>query len=125
MNKKKILVIDDSEDVRDFCETLLADKYDLTSVSSAKKGLEKIKNQTYDAILLDLRIGTEDGLEILPEIKKLVPDIPVIMMTSFTSSFYQQEATNLGAQDYLVKPFTADRLIRALEKLWGDKKNGK
>ncbi|MFQ5953326.1 MAG: response regulator, partial [Candidatus Omnitrophota bacterium] len=68
--QKKILICDDEEGVRESLNLILEDSYKLDFVSTGNEAIEKIKNSTFDGVLLDIKMPEKDGLETLKEIKK-------------------------------------------------------
>lgn len=117
MTKHKILICDDEENTR----TALGLFFDKKgySVGMAKDGLEAIDyiaTNAVDLVLLDIKMPKLDGLEALKEIKKLKPETKVIMITGWQSQEYINEAAKLGAYDYLVKPFTRDKLEKLIQE---------
>lgn len=74
-----------------------------------------ISNKPIDVILLDIMLGKEDGIEVLQKIKKIKPEIPVIMITGYASIDSAVETMRKGAYDYVKKPLEFDRLIKIIE----------
>ncbi len=114
--EQSILVVDDLEKlckiiVRDF-ELIGYNGYYATNGSSA---LEIIKGKQIHAVLLDLKLGHEDGIEILKEIKKQKPNIPVFMITGHGTISNAVQAIKDGAYDYIQKPVNFDKLKKMVE----------
>jgi DNA-binding NtrC family response regulator len=84
--------------------------YQITTVSTGKKAVESIKNQKYDVVLTDIRMSGMDGIEVLKEIKKIDPTIPVVIMTAYASQKTAIEAVNQGAFHYLIKHAKNDEI---------------
>lgn len=80
-----VLVIDDEPAICNALSFALEDSYQVTTTTDPDEGLRKIENQTFDIVLLDLRIGNKSGLDILLKIKQLAPNVAVIMMTAYSS----------------------------------------
>ncbi|BCB95322.1 sporulation initiation phosphotransferase F [Dissulfurispira thermophila] len=82
---KKILVVDDDRGVRlSFCEVLKGEGFLPIEASNGKEAIELFKKETPLAVLLDLKMPGMDGLEVLQELKKIDPDIPIIIVTAFS-----------------------------------------
>ncbi len=102
---KRILVIEDDGEMRDLLKVYLARKG--YAVSSAKDGSEALRNlagQAFDLVITDVRMPGLSGLDILPGIKKLQPQAPVIVITAFGSEDVCRRAFERGASAYLRKP---------------------
>lgn len=105
MTNKKILICDDEEGVRESLNLILENDYALDFATSGNEALEKIKTQKYDILLLDIKMPSKDGLETLAEIRKTAPLIKVIIITGYQSVETASKAVQLGAIDYITKPF--------------------
>jgi len=115
----KILVIDDEEDLLDLVTVRLeAAGYKVISASSSQEGLEKVHQEKPDLVLLDVMMPGIDGFELLRRLKD-DPDakyIPIIMLTCRGDSESIFKAEDLGAKDYIIKPFDSKELIGLVEK---------
>lgn len=119
--KTKILIIDDDKLFCDIKTTLLQrNNYKVSSIQSADLVIEKLESTAFDLILLDLKIGDKNGIDILQDIKKFDPETTVIMITGFESIPAAVNAIKLGAYDYLQKIIRDEELLikidRAIEK---------
>lgn len=113
----KILIVDDEILVRDFlAETLKRKKLEVTTAESGEKGLEKLKTQTFDLIITDMKMPGMTGLEFLKKVKEKTPETLVMVVTAFGSIENAVEAMNLGAFNYLIKPFSPDTIEAVIEK---------
>jgi len=83
---------------------------------SGREAIERVHEQAVGAVLLDLKLGTEDGLEVLKRLRQEDPTLPVIMLTGHGSLQHAVEATRLGAFDFMVKPPDLDHLGVVLER---------
>jgi DNA-binding NtrC family response regulator len=123
---KRILIIDDERIIIDSCFRILKnDDYQLDAVQDGLEGLQKIDENHYDIVILDIMMPRIDGLEVLRRIREGYPDIDVIMITGLSQIETAVKSMKLGAFDYLPKPFEPDELKlvvgRALERrrlLW-------
>ncbi|WP_332850594.1 sigma-54-dependent transcriptional regulator [Bacillus sp. mrc49] len=105
-----VLVIDDEPAICNALGFALEDSYQVTTTTDPDEGLRKIENQTFDIVLLDLRIGNKSGLDILLKIKQLAPNVAVIMMTAYSSIDTSIEAIKKGAYYYIEKPLNIKEL---------------
>jgi len=116
---KSILVVDDASFMRMLIKDILV-KNSYTVAGEASDGLaaiEKYKELSPDAVLLDITMPNMDGLTTLNEIKKIDPAAKVIMCSAMGQESMVIDAIKAGAIDFIVKPFQADRIIKALAKL--------
>jgi DNA-binding NtrC family response regulator len=110
----KILVVDDERNVHYSFRRVLGSEYEVISAFSGKEALQQIADEGLHLVLMDVRMPGEDGLDTLQEIKRLRPELPVIIMTAFVSAETAIRSTTLDAEDYLVKPFDVDSLKRLI-----------
>jgi len=110
---KKIAIIDDEQEILDVLSRFLArsKKFDITTFSNPKLALDSIKSTSYDLILVDIMMPQMNGLDLLKEIKNSNPDIKVIMMTAYLTLDKVIELKNIGAEDYITKPFASLREV--------------
>jgi len=93
---------------------VLGGEYEVLSAFSGSEALRQIRDESLRLVLMDVRMPGTDGLDTLQELKRLRPELPVIMMTAFVSAETAIRATTLDAEDYLVKPFDIDALKRLI-----------
>jgi len=112
----KILVVDD-EKVHRFMLTAMFKEWGWQSAEAddGTTAVAAVQEGPFDAILMDVRMTTMDGMEALQKIHAINPAIPVVIMTAFSSIDSAVEAIKMGAQDYLTKPLDFDRLRQTLE----------
>jgi DNA-binding NtrC family response regulator len=112
-----ILVVDDDQLIRDFLsEALNRSGYPVDLASSGEEALERIREREYKVVLTDVRMPSMDGMELLKNIKTLLPDAEVVIMTAYATHENAFEAGRLGAVDYLRKPFGPDELEAKIER---------
>jgi CheY-like chemotaxis protein/glycine cleavage system H lipoate-binding protein len=115
--KINILVVDDEQIILDSIRKLLRNEdYEIFTVSSVSEGLDAIKKNDINIVLTDLMMPEIDGLEFMQMIKKDNPKIPVIMITGFATINTALQATQLGAFDYIAKPFSKKELLGVLKR---------
>ncbi len=127
---KKILIVDDEQSLLEVLSTMFEDDYELTTTTSGKKALKIIKEETpFDLVITDLRImekgGEVSGLEILQKAKEKFPDTAVIIITAYSDVESGIKAIELGAFDYIAKPFKVKELREKVEKALKDSRKGK
>jgi two-component system chemotaxis response regulator CheY len=114
----KILIVDDAAFMRMRCAKLLTDNgYEVAEAADGSEALEKYKQQKPDAVLLDITMPNMDGLSTLKELLKIDPGARVAMVTAMGQQSMVMEALKTGAKDFVVKPFEAERVISALNKI--------
>ena len=122
----KILLIED--DVP-FCKLLekflVKNSYEVTISFSASEAKTKIKEESYDLILTDLRLPDYDGIELMSEIKAEYPDTPVLLMTGYSDVNTAVKAIKNGAADYISKPFNPEEVLIVISNSLADKGNEK
>ncbi len=121
LKEAKILVIDDEEAMRDSCQqTLSRDDNKVEMAEDGLKGLSMLEKESFDVIILDLKMPGLSGMEVLKRIKEDDPDAMVIVITGYATVESAVEAMKKGAYDFIPKPFTPDSLRvivkRALER---------
>lgn len=107
----KILIIDDEKNIRSSISLAIqSEGHEPDAVDSGRIALLKMQEEPYDLVFLDMRIGDEDGLEVLDSIVKLFPNVPTVVFTAHASIATAVESMRRGAFDYLEKPFTPAQL---------------
>jgi DNA-binding NtrC family response regulator len=110
----KILIIDDEAPIRRTLREILEyEKYKVEEAADGIEGLEKIKNDTFDMILCDIKMPAKDGIEVLEEALKIT-DTPIVMISGHGNIETAVEAIKLGAFDYISKPLDLNRLLITL-----------
>jgi DNA-binding NtrC family response regulator len=111
MPKEKIVVVDDDEYMREgLVETLDSPEFSVVSFDNAAAALDEISDGSASILLTDLRMPEMDGMELLAQVKRLDPKLPVVMMTAFATIETAVEAMKKGAFDYIMKPFKAEEI---------------
>ncbi|MBI2487010.1 MAG: response regulator [Deltaproteobacteria bacterium] len=108
---RKILVVDDENLIlKILSDILVKEGYEVKTAFKCSKALQLLKEDSFHVVLTDIRMPEKNGIDLLSEIKKFNPDIPVILMTGFASLVTAVEAVHHGAIDYLTKPLDYDKL---------------
>jgi len=119
MPSKSVYVVDDEKVAREGIALVLKKKYQVKSFASAESAIEVIEREPPDLVLLDIGLPGISGIEALVQIKRLYPDMIVIMMSAYDDEKIIVYAMSLGAYDYLVKPLQMVILIEIVHKaLW-------
>ena len=115
MAKPRILIVDDDQGtLASLSRALALEGYTAVVASSAARALEKLEEESVDAVLSDVVMPEMDGLEFLSRVRQRVPDLPVILMSGQSSIETAVKATRLGARDFVEKPVGLDRLLLTL-----------
>ena len=113
----KILIIEDEAAIRRVLTKILSEESDTYIVEDAEdglQGLEKIKNNDYDLVLCDIKIPKMDGVEVLEAVKKIKPEIPMVMISGHGDMETAIQTMRLGAFDYISKPPDLNRLLNTV-----------
>ncbi len=112
-----IMLVDDDDSLRKVTEyNLVSAGFRVISVATGSDALDIFSKKTADLVITDVQLGDMNGLDVLAEIKKTAPGIPVIVITAFGSIDMAVKAMNLGAFTFITKPFDRDTLRRSCEK---------
>jgi DNA-binding NtrC family response regulator len=116
--KVNILVVDDEEIVRDSLSSwLIDDGYEVATAENGTKGLEIFPSREWDLCLIDLKMPGIDGIQLMEEFRRQVPDQLVIIMTAYATVDTAVKAMKEGAYDYMVKPFNPEDLSMTIRKI--------
>jgi DNA-binding NtrC family response regulator len=118
MDKPKILVVDDEKDICMALNILLTKEgYRVMEAYNGEQALERLREEYFDVVMTDIRMGKMDGFEVLKQAQKISPETSVVMMTAFASVGSAVEAMRAGASDYITKPFINDEIRLTIRKL--------
>jgi len=118
LRQMKILLIDDDEWIRDSLELYFeGEGCHLLALETAEEGIEALKEQNYDIIMVDYRLPGMDGLEFLKRIQKTQPNALKLLITAYKSEKVVSEALKIGIQDFIEKPFTTKTIEGSLARL--------
>lgn len=119
--RPRVLVVDDEAAIRDLLsKTLALAEYDVDLAPDGRTALERLRIIPYDLLITDLKMPGVDGLAVIREARRLKADIPVIIITGFSTEASAIEAVNLGVSGYLTKPFRVPRVLAAAAKALGE-----
>lgn len=113
-----ILLVEDEQKIADFiCEGLRAKNFSVTHCTDGNQGFEVARNNKHDAIILDIGLPGRDGLDILRSLRQTGSDTPVILLTARNELGDRVQGLEMGADDYLAKPFYVEELSARLNAL--------
>ncbi len=115
-SRLKILVIDDELGPRESLKYLLGDEFDVDTSDRVEGGLSKIRETTYDTIIMDIRLPAMNGIEGLAKIREIDMDVSIIMLTGYGNLETAQEAIRLGASEYVTKPFDVHKMLEVVKR---------
>src|SRR5438876_4952835 len=119
--RPRVLVVDDEASIRDLLtKTLALAEYDVDAAPDGRSALERMRLYPYDLLIADLKMPGMDGLAVIREAKRYKPDLPVIIITGFSSESSAIEAVNLGVAGYLTKPFRVPQVLAAAARALGE-----
>jgi len=118
MEKARILIAEDEKTQRDLLEGFLKKEgFLVDAVANGREALQKLENHFFDIALIDYKMPELDGIQTLKEIRRLFPDLPVVMMTAYGTVETAVVSMKAGALDYLTKPIDLEELLLILQKV--------
>ena len=118
MTEKRILIVDDDDDIRDLLEfDISASGYFVDTARDGMEGLNKVLNNSYDLVLLDVMMPKMNGFDVCKNIRRAKLAIPVLMLTAKGTIDDKTEGFDCGADDYLVKPFDIQEVLLRIRVL--------
>ena len=118
--RARVLVVDDEASIRDLLsKTLALAEYDVDTAADASTALGRVRASEYDLLIADLRMPGMDGLTLIRQVKRIRAELPVIIITGYSSESTAIEAVNLGVTGYLRKPFRVPEVLAAAAKALG------
>ena len=119
--RPRVLVVDDEASIRDLlAKTLALAEYDVDVAADGRSALERMRLYPYDLLIADLRMPGMDGLTVIREAKRYKADLPVLIITGYSTESSAIEAVNLGVAGYLTKPFRVPQVLAAAAKALGE-----
>ena len=119
--RPRVLVVDDEASIRDLlAKTLALAEYDVDVSPDGRSALERMRMYPYDLLIADLKMPGMDGLTVIREAKRYKSDLPVIIITGFSTESSAIEAVNLGVAGYLTKPFRVPQVLAAAARALGE-----
>jgi DNA-binding NtrC family response regulator len=114
----RILVVDDQDMMRDSLAGILArENHEVVAATDGQAAMQRLSSGgRFDLLITDLKMPKMTGIELLQEVKKLRPELPVVLMTAFATVSTAVEAMKLGAYDYIQKPFDGDEIKMLVDR---------
>ena len=120
-DRPRILVVDDEETMRELLsKTLALAEYDVDVAPDGRAAIDRMRLVSYDLLITDLRMPGVDGLTVVREARRLNAEVPVVIVTGYSTEASAIEAINLGVQGYLTKPFKVPRVLAVAAKALGE-----
>ena len=115
----RILIVDDEKDMLVLLKRIISEKTDhqLMTEYDPVMALELFKKQPFDLVIVDLKMPRMDGIRLLEEVKKINPEVLVVIMTAYGTIETAVEAVKKGAYDYITKPFRKERILLTIDKV--------
>jgi DNA-binding NtrC family response regulator len=115
-----ILVVDDDQVVLESCRRILeTEGITSTLATNVRDALTTLENETFDLILVDIKMPEEDGLSLIHQVKENDVRIPILVMSGYPTSETIDTSITEGARDFIPKPFTPDELLDTIKKITG------
>ena len=119
--RPRVLVVDDEASIRDLlARTLALAEYEVDVSADGRAAIERMRMYSYDLLIVDLKMPGIDGLTVIREAKRYKTDLPVLIITGFSTEASAIEAVNLGVAGYLTKPFRVPQVLKAAAKALGE-----
>jgi excisionase family DNA binding protein len=119
--RSRVLVVDDESSIRELLQkTLALAEYDVDVAPDGRAALERLRLGNYDLLIADLKMPGMDGLTLIREAKRLKTDLPIIIITGFSTESSAIDAVNLGVAGYLTKPFRVPQVLAAAARALGE-----
>jgi excisionase family DNA binding protein len=119
--RSRVLVVDDESSIRELLQkTLALAEYEVDTAPDGRAALERLRLGHYDLLIADLKMPGMDGLTLIREARRLKADLPVIIITGFSTESSAIEAVNLGVAGYLTKPFRVPQVLAAAARALGE-----
>lgn len=116
--KRKVLIVDDDRDIVTIVSTILSGRgWDIKAAYNGREALEAVTASKPDIILLDIMMPEMNGIEVLKRIKKIDTDARIIMITAFGDVESYLDSMELGAYEYINKPFETDELLEMIDRV--------
>jgi excisionase family DNA binding protein len=119
--RPRVLVVDDEQAVRDLVSKYLTTaEYDVETVEDGPTALERLQANSYDLLITDLKMPGMDGLSVIRETRRRFSDLPIIIITAYSTEASAIEAINLGVSGYITKPFRMERVLAVAARALGE-----
>jgi DNA-binding NtrC family response regulator len=115
---EKILIVDDEPDMLKLLSMIIREKtsYEVTTTNNPMEALDLAKKSPFDLVITDLKMPGLDGIELLDAVKQVDEDIPIIIITAYSSVEAAAEAIQKGGFDFITKPFRKEQILFTIDK---------
>lgn len=121
LERARILVVDDEQAVRDLvARTLTTADYDVDTAPDGASAIDRLQTADYQLLITDLKMPGMDGLSVIREARRKSAELPIIVITGYSTEASAIEAINLGVSGYLTKPFRLPRVLAVTAKALGE-----
>jgi DNA-binding NtrC family response regulator len=125
MDQLRVLLIDDEEEfVSTLVERLELRQFDCNGVTNGVEAVELIRQKSFDVVVLDVKMPGASGFEVFQEIRRLDPNLPIVLLTGHGSKEDAEEGKRAGAYHYLMKPIDIESLITVMRSAVGREADG-
>jgi signal transduction histidine kinase len=114
--RPKVLIVDDELGPRESISYLLQDEFEVHTADRVDRGLELASRESFAVVIMDIRMPQKNGIQGLEELRRIDPDVSVIMLTGYGALASAQVAMSLGANEYLKKPFDVEVMLQAVHR---------
>jgi two-component system, cell cycle sensor histidine kinase and response regulator CckA len=120
--RNRVLVVDDEASIRDLLLKTLTinNEYEVDVAADGRSALERMRLYPYDLLIVDLKMPGMDGLTVIREARRYKSDLPVIIITGYSTEAAAIDALNLGVAGYLTKPFRVSKVLEVAAKALGE-----
>jgi excisionase family DNA binding protein len=120
-DRPRILIVDDEQTVRDLvAKTLTMADYDVDTAPDGPSALDRMRTTEYDLLITDLKMPGMDGLSVIREVRRRTVELPIVIITGYSTEASAIEAINLGVSGYLTKPFRLPRVLAVAARALGE-----
>ncbi len=117
MSEESILMIDDEPYIRDLLSQLLiSEGYRVSTASSGLEAVDLMKEKNFSLVITDIGLPDISGIEVLRNTRTLLKGVPVIVITGFVAAEFAVYALELGAYDYITKPFNLNKIVLSVRR---------
>ncbi len=118
VHKKRVFIIEDDEEMRSLLTDMMTEEgFEADSVENGSEAFRRLAKESFDLIVTDIRMPGLSGLDILPGLRRLQPDVPIIVITAFGGYDVRQRALERGADAYLEKPIRLRELRTLIHEM--------
>lgn len=119
--RPRVLVVDDEASIRDLlAKTLALADYDVDVAANGQAAVDRVRHNGYSLLITDLKMPGLDGLSVITEARRVDAQLPVIVITGYSSESTAIEAANLGVSGYLTKPFKVPKVLEVAARALGE-----